>query len=428
MAVLHNGKDGKDGVDGAQGPKGDTGERGPQGIQGPQGERGLTGETGPQGPKGDTGATGPAGSDADIIRFLPIDSASGAVASFMDGADNVPLKSLVVGINPVQDLHGYSSPWPAGGKGNILPTDTFESARGITVTRNADGSVTFSGTSTSAGRFFMWSGNLVLTEDHVFSVGVTRQSSFSFNIGTSESNNTINIPVGSSSVTVPAGTYVNWSVYIGANTPMNMTLYPMLKLSTDTDTTFFPYSNICPISGWTGMTVNANDTEIPISWESEAGTIYGGSLDVLTGVLTVDYAIVTINNVTRFRCGLTTDNLPYAYLKLPYVSIGTGVITKTKCSMYKSVNKSKVDKTLRMYTTEADIWDSDMDVSSDESAKSYLSNLQIIYPLANPVTYQLTPHEVKSLLGQNNIYADTGDTSVEYRADIQRYIDKRLSQ
>ena len=284
VAILYNGKDGKDGADGAQGPKGDTGERG------------LTGETGPQGPKGDTGATGPAGSDADIIRFLPIDSVSGPVASFADGANNVPLESLVVGINLVQSGEGDPSP-----------------------------------------------------------------------------------------------------------------------------------ENIRPITGWTGMTVNANGTEIPISWESEAGTIYGGSLDVLTGVLTVDYAIVTINNVTRFRCGLTTDNLPYAYLKLPYVSIGTGVITKTKCSMYKSVNKSKVDKTLRMYTTEADIWDSDMDVSSDESAKSYLSNLQIIYPLANPVTYQLTPHEVKSLLGQNNIYADTGDTSVEYRADIQRWVEKKLS-
>ena len=37
-------------------------------------------------------------------------------------------------------------------------------------------------------------------------------------------------------------------------------------------------------------------------------------------------------------------------------------------------------------------------------------------------------HEVNSLLGSNTFYADTGDTTVEYIADIQRYIDKRLLQ
>jgi hypothetical protein len=51
----------------------------------------------------------------------------------------------------------------------------------------------------------------------------------------------------------------------------------------------------------------------------------------------------------------------------------------------------------------------------------------VVYLLAEPITYQLTPHEVKSLLGANTIYADTGDTSVEYRADIQRWVEKKRS-
>jgi hypothetical protein len=48
--------------------------------------------------------------------------------------------------------------------------------------------------------------------------------------------------------------------------------------------------------------------------------------------------------------------------------------------------------------------------------------------LADPVTYQLTPHEVNSLLGSNTIYADTGDTSVEYRADIKAYINRKIAE
>ena len=42
--------------------------------------------------------------------------------------------------------------------------------------------------------------------------------------------------------------------------------------------------------------------------------------------------------------------------------------------------------------------------------KSWLSsnNMQVVYPLATPTTYPLTPGQVKTLLGVNNIWADTG--------------------
>jgi hypothetical protein len=45
-------------------------------------------------------------------------------------------------------------------------------------------------------------------------------------------------------------------------------------------------------------------------------------------------------------------------------------------------------------------------------------------PLKTPVTYQLTPTEVTLLLGYNNVWADTGDTTVTYRADTKLYIQK----
>ena len=48
-----------------------------------------------------------------------IDTASGAIASFPDGS-GLPMRSLVAQINPVQDLHGYDAPWPAGGGSNLF--------------------------------------------------------------------------------------------------------------------------------------------------------------------------------------------------------------------------------------------------------------------------------------------------------------------
>ena len=64
-------------------------------------------------------------------------------------------------------------------------------------------------------------------------------------------------------------------------------------------------------------------------------------------------------------------------------------------------------------------------VALDENAD--VSGLQISYLIANPQTYQLTPTEVKTLLGNNNIWADTGDIDLTYRADLGLYLDKIIN-
>jgi hypothetical protein len=57
------------------------------------------------------------------------------------------------------------------------------------------------------------------------------------------------------------------------------------------------------------------------------------------------------------------------------------------------------------------------------------NNLQVIYELATPQTYQLTPTEVKSLLGDNVIYADTGDIlNAEYVRDTTTIINQILAR
>ena len=42
--------------------------------------------------------------------------------------------------------------------------------------------------------------------------------------------------------------------------------------------------------------------------------------------------------------------------------------------------------------------------------------IDVVYELATPQTYQLTPTEVTTLLGDNTIWASTGDVSVTYYA------------
>jgi len=51
----------------------------------------------------------------------------------------------------------------------------------------------------------------------------------------------------------------------------------------------------------------------------------------------------------------------------------------------------------------------------------------VVYELATPQTYQLTPQQIQTLLGRNNVWSD-GDVSVEYVADPKRYIDKMIGE
>ena len=44
--------------------------------------------------------------------------------------------------------------------------------------------------------------------------------------------------------------------------------------------------------------------------------------------------------------------------------------------------------------------------------KSAMSGVQLCYELATPLTYQLTPQTVTALVGQNYVWADTGDVTV----------------
>ena len=54
------------------------------------------------------------------------------------------------------------------------------------------------------------------------------------------------------------------------------------------------------------------------------------------------------------------------------------------------------------------------------------NNPTIVLWLATPQTYQLTPQEVRTLLGTNNVWSD-GDVSVTYKADVKLYVDKQLN-
>lgn len=504
-----------------------------------------------------------------------IDSASGAVASFPDGAES-PAVDVTIGIEPVQDLHGYDHPWPAGGGKNLLPM-TVEGIKAA----NTNGSWSSNVYTINGGTF------TILTDDDWNVIGLkvngtfnattivrvsndislTRGGSYKLNgcatdtincrfdltSNTSGSESYVNI-VGDTAFTAGQSSFRMSIIVNSGYQANNIMLYPMIRLASVSDATFEPYSNVCPISGWTGANVtrtgfNVWDEEwetglispdtgqnvwtnnlirtrnyisvipngsyyfktpialslryydinknylgytdkngssdvvngirvmpdntyylrfqvyntygttynhdicinisdpakngtyepshvvtYPISWQSEAGTVYGGTLDVTTGVLTVTMAEVDLGTLTWNAFGEIYSDGFYTALNDGYLSptvygSANGICEAYQAEVAQIANLSDKFFTLgsrNVYNNRGSIMLRDSAYSYDNvsALQSALSGVHLVYELATPQTYQLTPTEVEMLLGENNVWADTGDSTVVYRADTRLYIQK----
>lgn len=170
-----------------------------------------------------------------------IGTASGNIVSITDGGDNLPVKELVVGIEPVQDLHGYDSPWPAGSGKNLL-YKTIENA-----------SIDPNGRIISDTSFNLFIAKVENGQTYTFSNGGVAVASSDTGYFTSDPVMGSVTYDGSRDLSVPATFTATYTGYIAlrlATTRTNV----QLELGS-TATPFTPYENICPITGHTSATV-----------------------------------------------------------------------------------------------------------------------------------------------------------------------------
>lgn len=182
-------------------------------------------------------------------------------------------KELVVNIDPVQDLHGYDNPWPGGGGKNKLPnTATSATIQGVTFTVNADKTVTANGTSTgwtglTLGTFTLPAGDYILSSGNTS--GYANLYIELSGASTVSTNNT----GGQNTFTLAESGEITAKIYARpGNALSNIVVYPMIRLSTESDATYIPYSNICPISGWDSANVSRTGSNI-LENDFESGSI-----------------------------------------------------------------------------------------------------------------------------------------------------------
>lgn len=180
-----------------------------------------------------------------------------------------PLKECKVHFEPIQDLHGYSIPWPAGGGKNLCPGYNEK----INIIPNTIYSVS---TGTVSGgkrlRFRVYDIN-----DNILTATISNEANYYVaGNGTITSAADVDAITGKFSITNADAAYM--IAFHLEDEPE----YPNVQVEIgSTATSYEPYENICPISGWTGIETYRTRKNIGVflvnSFTNNANTYYNGN-------------------------------------------------------------------------------------------------------------------------------------------------------
>ena len=296
---------------------------------------------------------------------------------------NPEVTGLKVIMNPIQDLHGYEYPWVGGAGKNKLPFDISAikalntagtwsgdnyTHNGVTYSLKSDGIISTSNTAsgTSVLRLpFTYSETEMILNGCPSGGGVTVGYSV---IAANSAGSTLGTDVGSG-VTISASNVANITqiqiIVRNGTSADNLQFKPMIRLSTVTDATFEPYSNICPISGRTEASVTrtaGEDVETKTHQYSE--TIYGGEDDFVNGGLSNEWGYIA---------SYDGETLPGE-------------------------------------------WISDRDVYAPDTTPT--TGAEVAYKLATPTTIQTSAEEITLLKGTNVLSTDGDSIELKYKQNF----------
>lgn len=493
----------------------------------------------------------------DLYKLYATEVANGTITTFDDGADDIPLKSLTVTLEPQQDFNGYDKPWVGGGGKNLFDVTAYESiytsydykessyqCKRIQLKPNTEYTVSFTSPAADSTCIILLNN---ITQVNALGFVDLRKASDSktyttddtgcLYIGSANSNDTdynarmsickIQIEEGSTAtdwtpyenicpITGHTGLnlyrtggnlicksfpedafYGSWStgatsissssvykvycVYVGKNTDVHYTktihtnvgmflaftdeyatsregvvLYDALNMASRYGNVLnsgeHPYLLVAlPTDNVANQSYEAREARLyfgaqfqpffprrnidkyAYDWTEEAGTVYGCTIDIITGVLSVNWICVKVSTSnTDIRTGdATAGNPAYPYGRHMRTTLSGALlpISGLKCDSLEWIAYDTFENTdigvARPSTTSNNIYWKTPQCATAEGAEALRSaDIHFCYKLATPIEYQLEPHELASILGGNQIWTDNGTIDVEYRADTRLYIEK----
>lgn len=453
-----------------------------------------------------------------ITESRTVENLPQPIASFNNGAE-APITSLKVAIEPQQDLHGYDSPWVGGAGANKWDEEW------------KIGDIDGNTGEVKTGQYLITK-NLIQIEPSTAYYFYIPSLIYIFKYDENQNLLGFEAVDSSKAVTIPSDTHYimfrndvrNASQTYGNNIAIN---YPA------TVTTYSPYSNECPISGWDEVDIVNNsgnwwdeeyqiygsgatarignknpipckpnttyyitkppsngwrfydkDMNVLSTWYNQTyttqsncyymsfqlhenygttynndvcistisvdyytpytgttytidldGTRYGGEVDVVNNNLDVTNEIANLGDLTwTYVTDDPVTQVPYFVANIADRKPSINMM----CTSYATINGGRNelrDMSVASYnlSNNSNICIADSTYNDATVFKTHLQNdnVTLVYELATPITIQLTPTQVKSLKGANNVYANTGNINdldyIYVNDDVGTLINKSIT-
>ena len=349
-------------------------------------------------------------------------------------AEAMNAESVVVELEPKQDLHGYDAPWVGGaGKNKLLPPQTTTVVENLTFTPisndgNVEGSIV---SGTSSGRGYCPFILPIKNVDTTYYLTVFEmQTGAQVYIWDITANTNINYD--GHTIIVPANHEASVGVIASSGFVFNDS--ELIIMASETQITEFePYSNICPISGYSEVNVevsgdNLVESTLPYTIDLD-GTRYGGTLDVTEGGYSDEWGTHTLDYVS-LEDGLFTASASN--------NVKGDVFAQAKCNRMK---------------TWASVDDLDDNYGIAYSNNTFYMNLppecgttasevddwlgenpvRVVYLKKTPSSISTTPTDIPLLENTNNISTDGTNITLKYQpnnviGECKAYTDEQIEK
>lgn len=174
-------------------------------------------------------------------------------------------------------------------------------------------------------------------------------------------------------------------------------------------------TNVRTISGWSTIPVSIGNQTKSISL---GGTYYGGVVDLVSGTLTVQWGRYELSQNPWNALDMTNhvfNTRPGGGMAR---KLGSGV--NYMCDTYSPVSEIGSIQNMTMYsiachkTANYSIFVRDDRASTVDGLKALLADRYIVYELATPQTYQLTPQTINALRGMQTVSSSAGSVEITY--------------
>ena len=197
------------------------------------------------------------------------------------------------------------------------------------------------------------------------------------------------------------------------------------ELATPTTETATPYTNPQIVSKY-GTLEYVTNSIVPVGHKTTYLTrdIFGGYVDLISGKLVVDRAMVDLGTLTWGR--ISSNNLFYSS-GFPSCKNNTTNLIFSAQEWTPKASGAEVEQTDKSICKDPNgrFYVHDTLYSTAEEFQTAMSGSMMCYELATPQTYQLTPQQVNTLVGTNNVWSEQGNIELSYHIPITNLLVKR---